>query len=517
MTTSSKGHVRLTDRPHATHDRDGADLARGGLLNVLGMLAGSLRVIFLLLVARLQGPATLAAFSLAWTVIDLVSKIGTLGFGQATTAVVAATAPADGARRRELLRLSLAMAVPVSALLGAAGFLLAPSLAWWTGWSPSATRAIAVMSLALPGIALYRVGTAFSRGHRVMQHDLYSHGLAESLTTTLAYLLLLAAGAGAISPVLAALAGTAAGGVVACTLAWRLCPPAPGRRELSSRAALGLLRYSLPIAGHVLLNVASQRTDVLLLGSFVGTAPGVTMVTFGVYAAAAEIAGALRHARQVFDPILLPVLATDSKPERSAAARHTVGLLSRWLASVLLPAVALLVLSGEIVLRLFGPGYDLGASWLATLALAGGLHSLFGLTEAALTVRRPELNMLNSGVTLVAQAAVGLLLIPRWGVGGAAAAMLAGALLRTALWHVELRVFEGWSWPWHALRRPVTAFLPALIAGLVAHDMAGAWPSALALVAVYGWAWSRIGLDPEDRSVLDRLRTEVWIPRRWRR
>ena len=45
------------------------------------------------------------------------------------------------------------------------------------------------MLLALPGVTLYRVNTALSRGMTVMQHDIYSRGLTESFGTALALLL----------------------------------------------------------------------------------------------------------------------------------------------------------------------------------------------------------------------------------------------------------------------------------------------------------------------------------------
>ena len=44
-----------------------------------------------------------------------------------------------------------------------------------------------------------------------------------------------------------------------------------------------------------------MRVDVLLLGAYINRAPGVTLESFGVFCAAAEIAGGLRKVRQVFD------------------------------------------------------------------------------------------------------------------------------------------------------------------------------------------------------------------------
>jgi O-antigen/teichoic acid export membrane protein len=62
-----------------------------------------------------------------------------------------------------------------------------------------------------------------------------------------------------------------------------------------------MLRFSLPIAGSSLLTVLVMQADVLLLGTYVNRAPGVTVESFGVFCAAAQVAGGLRKVRQVFE------------------------------------------------------------------------------------------------------------------------------------------------------------------------------------------------------------------------
>src|ERR1700724_1481562 len=65
----------VVDAP-ARVDETGVELKRGAFLNTIAMLASILRGVFILLIARLLGPASLGTFSIAWAATDVVSKIG---------------------------------------------------------------------------------------------------------------------------------------------------------------------------------------------------------------------------------------------------------------------------------------------------------------------------------------------------------------------------------------------------------------------------------------------------------
>jgi hypothetical protein len=84
---------------------------------------------------------------------------------------------------------------------------------------PQMVSALTLVLCAMPGLALYRISTAISRGMKVMQHDIYSRGMTEPIVTTLAFLLAIAVGFKEASPEVAAILGTAASGIIALGLA----------------------------------------------------------------------------------------------------------------------------------------------------------------------------------------------------------------------------------------------------------------------------------------------------------
>lgn len=498
------------------HATAGATLATGAALNTLVFLSSNLRALFTFLVARLLGGPILGTFGVAWAVADLASKFGTLGLDYSVMAFVARSeAAGDRAGSRRIMRAALSASSKGSLAIAIGGGALALAGGHLLDVRADLALATAVMLIGVPGIVLYRVSNGLSRGMKVMQHDLYSRGLTESLVTTGALVIAYALGARLLAPVIAAITGTAASGVLAWSLARRLYARHPGGRDGSGDqvrpdAATGLLRASLPIAVYDLLNIGIMRVDVIMLGLFVGRAPGVTLETVGIYAACVEVAGGLRKLSQAFTPILTPILAEQLAGDRHVEAESSYGYVARWMLAVLLPAIVVLTVSGGALLRVFGSGFERGAPWLAVAGAACALNAFVGLGETILMIQRPTWNVFNTAIAFVAAVSLNLVLIPRFGAMGAAAGMLVPYVIQGALRGFEIGYLLKWSWPWRALLRPWMATLVALPvplivrfvgAGLMAEVAAG-----LLFVAAYLASWKVIGLEPEDRAVAARLR-----------
>jgi O-antigen/teichoic acid export membrane protein len=504
---------------------DSHHLARGAAASTVVLLAANFRAVFTLLIARLLGEAALGRFGLAFATAELLSKAGMVGLDNAVIPLLAPRlVRGDRAGALSVYRRALSLAATVSTGLALVAIPVTVWIAARQGVDAFA-RGEAIILLALPGIALARVSTSASRAVLAMRSEFYSRGLTETWTTIAVLVIAIALGVRDRAPALAVALGTLAGGVVAVALAnralrerpFRLSPPSAEPsppvalkrpRESGDDSVAGMLRLSLPIAGSSLLTVLVTQADVLLLGVFVNRAPGVTAESFGVYCAAAAAAGGLRKVRQIFDPILAPIMAARSVSTDRERLREIVAAPSRWVLATQIPMVAVGMLAGGTVLGVYGAGFRGGATWLAILVLAHGANTFAGLVETLLMIERPVLNLMNAGVTVVVQVTIGLLLIPRFGVTGAAAATLTAFLAQGVLRFVEVRHVMGWHWPWASLTRP-------FMAGLLAAIPAGTWralagsrvevPAALLFLALYVAMWLVFGADPADRVLWRRL------------
>lgn len=501
-------------RPDTDHAAiaDGHHLARGAAANALVLIAANFRGVFTFLIARILGEAGLGRFSLAFATVDVLSKIATLGLD---TALVPLVARREAAGDRAGTRLLFIQALFVGAVASVLLLTLAwPALTWiaHVRHLDEFSRGGAIMLLALPGIALARISTGASRGLMSMRSEFYSRGLAETWMTTGVFAVAVAIGVRDAAPALAVATGSLGGAVVAIVLAARTIaasPPTQGRGVSAGTPPTlsEMVRFALPVSGSGLLNALALRVDVLLLGAFVGRAPGVTLESFGVFCAATEVAGGLRKIRQVFDPIFAPVAAVRhiSTPD---ALRATVAGPGRWVLAGQLPLIGVLILSGGTVLSIYGSGFRAGGTWVALLACAHAANSFAGLVETLLIMERPALNLMNATVTVSVQFLAGLALIPHYGVMGAVIAMGLGFAAQGALRFVELKHVFGWGWPWRSLARPLAAFTIAFAPSVAVRVLGGQGveiAAGILFLLAYAGAWRWLGADPADRAVWLRL------------
>jgi len=338
----------------------------------------------------------------------------------------------------------------------------------------------------------------------VMQHDIYSRGMTEPIATTLAFLLALAVGFKESSPEVAAIVGTAASGLIALALASTLFRHVPPQREVVSLLgeARSLLRYAAPISIYQLINAFIARLDLIMLGYFVGRAPGVTLATVGVYSAVIGTANGLRKVNQAFNPIFAPVVAGMTAAGDHDVAAATYARLAQWMLWILLPLVAVMSLAGGTILLIYGPAFRQGGAWLGIVALASAINAFVALGETVIMVRRPHLNLLHSSVTCAVAAGGLLWLIPRFGAMGAAFGILLPYVVQGILRYATLRWVFRWKDSWSDIRPPLIvagiAFVPALVCRTFLSGIAGQVISAAAFLAVFGVQWWRHHIHRKD-------------------
>src|SRR6266571_8001391 len=477
-------------------DQTGVELKRGAFLNTIAMLASNFRGIFTFLVARMLGPAALGVFSVAWSTTDILSKIGVLGLDNAIITFIARSeAVGNHARSRTLFRVAVVLGVAQSAVVAVLAIAAIRLFHHRLHLQPEMASALAVVLCAMPGLALYRISTSVSRGMKVMRHDIFSRGITEPIATTLAFLVVFIIGLKTFAPELAAIIGTVTSGLVALALAAKLFRRASEGRHVVSHLAEArqLIGYSAPISAYQLINAFIARLDLILLGYFVGRAPGVTLATVGIYAAVIGTANGLRKVNQAFNPIFMPVVAGMTATGDHELAAHTYARLAQWMLWILLPLVAVMALAGGTILLIYGPAFRQGSVWLGIVALASAINAFVALGETVIMVQRPRLNLLHSAITCTVAVAGLLWLIPRFGVTGAAFGILLPYIVQGILRYAALRLVFHWPNPWSEIRPPIVWAIVAIFctipARVLVHGIAGQVMSAFVFLAVFGAGW----------------------------
>ena len=274
---------------------------------------------------------------------------------------------------------------------------------------------------------------------------------------------------------------------------------AGGNRELS--------RFALPLLAVSLFTMLSHWIDVVMLGLLTDVG------TVGLYQPAARTAGLLRSALLAFSGIAAPMIAGYHGRRDFDGIRATYEMVNRWTLTLVMLPFLLLVLFPADVLSVFGKGFADGTVALVLLAVASLLNVSFGLGNTVLAMSGGErLSMINQAVALVLQALLHWLLIPRFGLNGAALSTLAVMVLLTLARMIQLRSLLAIPFISIKLWKPLAAGIATGTVMLAVRYVALPMPP-LMLLAVAGVTGAVVfallirafGLEPEELEVIFKL------------
>jgi O-antigen/teichoic acid export membrane protein len=431
------------------------------------------RLLFLLAAARLFGPAAFGAFALAVATVELIVSAGSLGTKKTAFQLLAEDGadPARPAAHRLIdLALLVAGASLVLSLLVMAAALAAPPAML----GPATAAALFMLAPMAAGQALLDLFLAATRWKQAIRYEVVARSVIEPWS--------LLAGCG-----LAWLLGWRAEGLAigyGCgTLAALAYAIAGARRRLGGfrlaryrPAALGAtLRSSASNASTDLINGLYMRADLYLVGILLGEAAA------GLYGMARQIVAPLRQVRQSFDGLLIPLVAKSLATRGSGASSEALASATRLILILQLPYLLAIVVAGRPLLEWMGPGFAAAYAAMAVLAVAETMQSAFSIGDLVFVYLRPGLGLRLTLVSIGLGVAAALLLIPPFGIAGAAISVLAAHGVR-AVWRSGLlrSRFEFSAGLYHQLGPMAAASLAAGIGIAIGS------PPLLALAASVG-------------------------------
>jgi O-antigen/teichoic acid export membrane protein len=401
--------------------------ARVGVAGVLRALQGLLAFAAAVAAARLLGPTAYGAYAVALSVLGLAAPVIALGLPLVALRSVAAQRAGE---LPALARFGPAAILAVGGAAAGATWLAADSLtAPWRFGLPAELAALAVAAAVPCALLRWWSGWTLGAGRTARGQ------LGEALLRPLALL----AGLG----LLAALGGAVTAGqaiaLQALALALAALPAAVWARQVRRSAAgahpaaaarpRAWLGAGLPLMAAGLLGLLQLNLDLLMLGALAGV----------------EAAGPYHAAARLAQLAALPLVAANLVLAGALAAAHAAGerarlqaLLTRWARICSAAAAGVLVLAlpaGGAALQLFGPGFAGAHAALVVLAAGQLVNVACGSVALVLSVTGHERAVL-AGMVLGAAAnlALNALLIPVWGITGAALA----TALSTVAWNLAL-------------------------------------------------------------------------------
>jgi O-antigen/teichoic acid export membrane protein len=416
-----------------------------GAVSIVRLTGGLLLFVSQVLLARWMGADAFGVYSYAWAWVAILGTLAGLGFGGTSVRFLAAyRAQQESARIRGLLSFGRLLTLVSSSVVAAGGLAAVTVFASDSHYCSALQAAFS----AIPILAFLGLEAAYARGFNWMALSAVSEQIGRPAALILFGWLLMTFSTGA----------SAAAYVMICVLAYLVATLAQHlavRRRIRATIRTGPVELDvstwLRVSGSMLLLNGAQmirmNTDLILVGTLLAPAD------VGIYTAAVRTATLVSFVLSVTSVVAQPGIAAMHAENRRAELAHFVSATTRsiFVASLLIGIVV--GLCGQLVLGRFGPGFISGYPALLILIAGHILVAASGPLTSLLTMtghQGPAASIY--GLSVISNAVLNILLIPEFGIVGAATASGVNLLLTQIALAVVVRRRLGLSFTAFGLR-----------------------------------------------------------------
>lgn len=508
----------MTPRAEATNIAEASPPGRNE--NILatakgsGFLAGGTffefgsRFLIALLLARLLGPGDYGLYVLAISASVLFAGISQLGLDDAMVRYVAIlSGRGDRSGVWGTIQIGLGVSIAIAMVMGGVLYVGARPIAEGLFDQPNLIPSLHFVAVLVPFLTISNVLAGVARGFGRMDYAAF----AENVVMSLVRLALLSVFFAADQ--LNLFAAVVIFGIsdisASLTLAFLLHREAPlqgiFRRDVR-RDVSAILRFALPLWMSSLLRQFRRNIETLLLGALAAVS------SVGIFA----VVGRVNLVGHVFLLSILlavkPILARLHDRREQEGLQHIYRTSTRWALTLNVPFFLVMVLYPEPILMVFGNAFGAGATALVILSFAELVNAATGICGPMIDMTgHVRVKLFNSVLWTILTVTSSALLIPRWGVVGAAVAMLIAMVVVNVLCVIEVWVLERLNPFDRTFWKPGTAALCALGAGValnwwmpVGTSLVSAAIQGTLICGIYLALLLLFRLPAEDRIVIRR-------------
>lgn len=429
-----------TVKIHRTSRLSGALLLSSAQAVLLG-----LGYITHILVGKLGGPSLYGVFGVVLSFMTILNMLMTLGIPVAVSKEVAQ----DEANSGAILKTALVGQFCLALILSFCTIVFSKTIAALLG-DASLAPIIAFTAIVYPLTAIYSVITNYFNG---------LHAFALQATIVLLYSFAKLAGSvGLLIPfrVYGALGGFAVGGAIASIIGLPFIIKATRKHFQKPFPINHLLTFAGAVVGTSIALQILMSTDLFLVKKFLHDD-----TLAGYYNAASTLSRIPYFILQALGFIFLPSIARLMK-ENENAAREFIREIFRYLYLLLLPVTVLAAATSKSLVHLFySKIYEPAAQPLTLLMVALGLLSAFYLLSTiAAGANKARVPLIISWLMLPFDIVIGSMLIPRFGLEGAALSTIITAGIGTT-------VMGGYMIKRFRLSFPLTTLFKGALATIV--------------------------------------------------
>lgn len=497
----------MTDlnQPEKGDTRNILSIARGsGFLAAGDLFNYASRTISALVLAKALGATEYGLYNLAVSSAFVFSGIADFGLQAAMERFIAVFSKRkDHAGVRGAIQTGIFVTSVGAIGMALVMMLLAPTLAERLFDEPELTVLLRVFAVIVPILALSNILAAVARGYKRMDHSAFAYDFIQPLIRVVLILAFALLGLNAlVASIILGVSYSAA--VIALIYLTRNEIADRTDRVEPRRDVKDLSVFAFPFWLSSLMTKVRRNLQALLLGAF------NTAASVGIFSlvSSANLIG--RISNLAISTSMRPVIAELFDSGDSEEMSRLYKTTTRWTLTLNLPIFIVLIAYPEPILALFGESFISGAAALTILAAAEFVNAITGTCGSIVDMSgRGILKVVNKAVLIGLLVGGNVLLIPPYGVIGAAFAVLIGTVVINVMRVSEVRWFAGIQpWDWRTLR-PLSAGIVAFGASRVTDiwvPSAGGFgalvTNLLIVTIVYVATLLLLGLPDDDRAVL---------------
>lgn len=460
-------------------------------------------------VARFFGAEVFGLYILGVTALKLSELVARSGLHTGAMRFISINRKDSPGKVKGTLTAAVSISFLAGALLGALMHGASGAIAAGIFRKPELVPFIKAFSFGVPFMAAMNVVSMASQGFHTAKYSALVKDIIQPGLNLFFVLAVYYAGVGHMGAVYAFAASCAAAMLAGLWFTGRLAA-AYSKGVAAVYETGALIRYSLPLLFVGFLHFFLMWTDTIMIGMMRSSQD------VGIYKAAAQIPLMLAMVLGAANSIYAPVVAELFHRGESEKMQRLFKTTTRWVYVIVLPASLWLAFSAREVMAVFGA--DFAARGVPVLLMLTGAQFINcvtgGVGYTLIMTGRQKLELGNSVALLSVNVALNLLLIPRYGIAGAAVATASSISLINLLRLLEVYWLYGMH-PYAASY--MKAFVPAAVSAalMMAAQQAGVqppWSAALNFLVVGAifFAYMRItGFDEDERYIMGLVRQKV--------
>jgi O-antigen/teichoic acid export membrane protein len=280
-----------------------------------------------------------------------------------------------------------------------------------------------------------------------------------------------------------------------------------GPISISRSAMRRMFAFSLPMYVADLLVLLGPNLRTLLLGAL------NSVSSAGIFTVASRVSMVGSAFHEAIVMMSMPIISKLHADGDLAEMKRFSQTMTKWIFSFNLPVLLLILFFSRFILSVFGSSFVAGSAGLVILAAKNQIDAAVGISSAMIFMTgNTWLNTVNSVIRLVLTLTLSILLIPNWGVLGAAVATAVSMTILDAILLVEVFILFRLLPYDKSFIKPVTAgaFSALLTWALVrwvfpAESILSILTNMALCVSTYVGVILLLGLSEEDQIVLQRL------------